>query len=459
MPVYTGFNLATQGRNGQPPNATQNYYTGLNRPNPIGNQLGNQTGAGTGTVNPAATPAPNAGQGWTQGQDARPYLQQFLGTRNPNGTAGFNLENAFGAGTAGNGYDPRLYNYGLTRTPMSEGGDNYSFNGNPAVNTRGLITRNGQEYVQAGEFLDRIIDPSQVIYDEEFGLLTGQGNLHNPESHLTRAMPYIVGAGLAAPVAAAAGAFGAAGSAVPAAETAAGVGTASQVGVPSAAAEIAANTAAAGGAAAPAAGGLAGTQVVGPVAYEGAAAGATAAGAAGAGGTGMTTAQMIQAGGSLLGTVANAIGNRQNANQYRSDINSAVERADTWGPENRQRAIDRIWQLYNDPSSIASTPGYAFAQQQGEQGVNRASASRGYFRSPNMLYDLSKFNQGLATKTYDSEMSRLMAMAGVNNNPANAASLAAQGAGQYSSMNRASLTSALAAGGTFMDWLSGLNFG
>jgi hypothetical protein len=233
-------------------------------------------------------------------------------------------------------------------------------------------------------------------------------------------------------------------------EVTTGVGTASQVGVPNAATELAANGAAS---AIP-------TSVVPPnlPAFPTGAANAIPSLAAPPA-VASTTGSVLRSGLNLAGSIANAIGNRQNANQYQSSINGLVERADTWGPENRQKAIDRIWQLYNDPSSIENTPGYEFARQQGEQGVNRAAAGRGYFRSPNMLYDLSKFNQGLATKTYDSEMNRLMAMAGVNNNPASAAQIGAQGAQNYSSMNRTSLTSALAAGGTFIDWLSGLNFG
>lgn len=502
MPVYTGFNLATQGRNGQPPNATQNYYTGLNRPNPIGNQLGNQSGPAGNTT--AVSPRPTLANPNTPGsapdystwdtryldrENARIRQANIDGRRSWAGedASGFMPESEVTADTFKyNGDldedDPRVQEfrrlYGQ-RTFVDENGNpmqNQGSRGGAASGYRILtLPESGQiyhgldnqEYLQDGSRIMRLPDGRIIVENANYngGGVAGAQRAQETSSRqftqrAARTAALMIAGGVAGGYLGGVEGFTGAGA------EAGGVyggmqGTAGGTfanWTPTLAEGAAGTTAAgAGGTTWSSASGLPPpASGVGPVAgsmgYEGAGAAATGAG-------GMTTGQMIQAGGSLIGTVANAIGNRQNANQYRNDINSAVERADTWGPENRQRAIDRIWQLYNDPSSIENTPGYQFARQQGEQGVNRAAAGRGYFRSPNMLYDLSKFNQGLATKTYDAEMGRLLTMAGAGNNPANAASLAAQGAGQYSSMNRASLTSALAAGGTFMDWLSGLNFG
>lgn len=447
MPAYNTFNLATQGRNGQTPNITTNYYSGLNRPNPIGNQLGNQSGTGTGTaVNPQPTPAPNAGGAWTQGQDAIPYLQQFLGNRNPNGTSGFNLENAFGSGTAGNGYDPRLYNYGLTRTQMSEGGDNYSFTGNTRVNPRGLIVHNGQEYAQAGEFLDRIIDPSQVIYDDEFGVLTPPGNINNPESHLTRAMPYIVAAGLGGVVAGAAGGFGAAGEAggVYGGMQGTGGGAFADWAAPTLA-ETAGATGTTAGATTVAGPGSTMGPVTGPVGYEGAGAAATAAGGGGAGSSlpfGLTGAD--------LATGASALYNVINSRNVRNDANAAADRADPYGPR-RPAAGEALDNFMRDPNYIYQRPGYLARQAQGEQSINRAAAGKGYFRSPNMLFDLSKFNSGLAAQEFDAEYKRLAEMAGVSINPGTAATIQANGNQASTNMRSAGITQA---GSVFFDWLS-----
>lgn len=435
MPAYNTFNLATQGRNGQTPNITTNYYSGLNRPNPVGNQLGNQSGTGTGTaVNPRPTPAPNAGGAWTQGQDARPYLQQFLGNRNPNGTSGFNLENAFGSGTAGNGYDPRLYNYGLTRTQMSEGGDNYSFTGNPRVNPRGLIVHNGQEYAQAGEFLDRIIDPSQVIYDDEFGVLTPPGNINNPESHLTRAMPYIVAAGLGGIVAGAAGGFGTAGELVGGgAELLGGTGGVTQYPV--------GEGLLAGGGGGTIAATTAGTTL--PNFGNVAAGGSTTASAVTSSlPFGLTARDVISGAGALYNVFTS-----RNA---QANTNAAASRADPYGPR-REAAGAELDNFMRDPNYIYQRPGYLARQAQGEQGINRAAANKGYFRSPNMLFDLTKFNSGLAAQEFDAEYKRLAEMAGVSINPSTAANIMADGSAASTNMRTAGYTQLA---GTFLDWLT-----
>lgn len=463
MPAYNSFNLATQGRNGQP-NITTNYYNGIARSNPIGDQLGNQSAVQT---RPATSPTPNN------------LANTSPQTRNPYGRSGFNIENTFAnIGATTGQVDPRLYNYGYNQVDQSEGGT-YRTLGNDNVNERGLIRRNGSEYAQVGEAMHKVIDPSKVFYDEEFGYLTDPSNINNPDSAATRfatwAVPLALGGITAASaLGAGAGAVPGATGAVP--EAAGGLpellgGSGGVTQYPVAEGLLAGGEGAAGATGATAGGttwssasGLPPPAssvgpVTGPVGYEGAAAGATAGGAGGGGVSGALNNPIARGVANIVGSAINAGMNRNLARQFESDLARLVERADTWGPENRQRAIQKLWELYTDPSAIENTPGYQFARSQGEQGVNRAAANKGYFRSPNMLFDLSQFNQGLASQTFDRERNALFAMAGVNNNPASAAQIGAQGAQTASNMNRATMNSYLAAGGNFLDWLNGLDLG
>lgn len=455
MPAYNSFNLATQGRNGTP-NITTNYYGGIARRNPVGDQLGNQN-----TTTPQNSTMFDGG-GWTQGQSATPFLQQYLNGRNPYGTSGLNLENSL-AGINNNAgrVDPRLYNYGYTQVDQSEGGSERYFGGNSNVNTRGLIQRNGGEYAQAGEVLDRIIDPTKVFYDPEFGLLTEPSNINNPERALDRYMPALVAAGLGVPTLAHAGLI----------PGVAGAGSVPEVAVPGSMSPVAPTTvgsiaAPVGTASAP---GLSGygamtTGLDGATATTG---GATAAStgvgtAAGVGSNAASTASnlatnpFVRGAGNVIGSIIGAVGERRNQQAYDQTIRDMIERGDTWGPDGREFAKRKLFELYNDPSSIENTPGYKFAQSQGEQGINRGAANKGYFRSPNMLFDLSKFNQELATKTWNDEFNKYAQMAGLSFNPANSAQIGAGGAQQSANMRGNTLDAILAAGGTFMDWLGGL---
>lgn len=452
MPVYNVPNLASNNRS----SPTQQYYTNLNRPNPVGNQLGNQTG-----TTPQGPQFFNGG-GWTQGQDANPFLQQYLNGRNPYGRSGFNIENTLARSQTGvNQFgDPRLAQYGYSFGPGagSESGSENAWRGDGTLglDQRGLINRNGTAYAQVGEIMDRIIDPTKVFYDDEFGLLTDPSNIHNPDSNMTKLMPALVTAALAGPVAfhaagagvgAGAGAGGGGsfelatvgesggsllGSGTEAAAT--GVGTASQVGVPNAAAETAANAAAASGTPPP---GYNFGPLTGPAGYEGAVAASSSSLPFG------LTARDLMGG-------ASALWNIYNSRNVRNDANAAANRADPFG-QYRGRAGEDLMKFMQDPSYIYDRPGYLARRNQGEQGINRAAAGKGYFRSPNMLFDLSKFNSDLASQEFDAEYRRLASMAGVDINPGTAAQIQANGSTTSNNMRSAGITQL---GSSFFDWLS-----
>jgi hypothetical protein len=63
-----------------------------------------------------------------------------------------------------------------------------------------------------------------------------------------------------------------------------------------------------------------------------------------------------------------------------------------------------------DYSSFYNSPDYAFAQQQGEQGIERGANARGMNLSGGTLRDLSSFNSGLATQQYGNYYNRLMGL-------------------------------------------------
>lgn len=62
---------------------------------------------------------------------------------------------------------------------------------------------------------------------------------------------------------------------------------------------------------------------------------------------------------------------------------------------------------------LSSTPGYQFAQQQGQQNTLNAASAQGMSLSGNTLEGLSKFNQGLASETYQQDVQDLQSTVGV----------------------------------------------
>lgn len=61
---------------------------------------------------------------------------------------------------------------------------------------------------------------------------------------------------------------------------------------------------------------------------------------------------------------------------------------------------------------IRNLPSYQFAQQEAMRGVTRTKAAQGLLRSGNLLTSLQERSAGLASQTYESEVNRLMTLAG-----------------------------------------------
>ena len=73
--------------------------------------------------------------------------------------------------------------------------------------------------------------------------------------------------------------------------------------------------------------------------------------------------------------------------------------------------IGKLSALMSNPSSITSTPGYAFLQQQGQQAVERALAARGQVASGQEMLSLQAQDQALANQQYTQQINQLSPLA------------------------------------------------
>lgn len=104
--------------------------------------------------------------------------------------------------------------------------------------------------------------------------------------------------------------------------------------------------------------------------------------------------------------------------------NKLAGQADPFGPY-RSYYAGQLGNLMNNPSSITSTPGYQFLQQQGLEGVSRQMASRGYATSGNEMLALQQQGQGLANQQYQQQLGNLMTLSGASQSPASGVGAAA----------------------------------
>lgn len=502
MAIYKFPNLASQAK----PNTQQQYYEGLQRPNPRGNMLGNHN------LSAFGKPIANIG---INNKDQRVMFDQNTGqfmldgspvTADDNrrwGSAGRDVTTFRNSGAPNlyaDRFDPRYYERFFSG--QDEAGDRYDYRLRPEYADRlGDRIQLGQLGVGGG---GEVIDPSLVEFDDEFGLVTSAGNIKEPNGTFMNeggglmALLALGGAGAIG----AAGGFGGLGAGTGSVTTPGlmeGVATGYTAPAMSATPNVMGATGTVGDLTAVGAGsgvgtggyvagatppmdmlggympGASGAIPVGNLTVTGSSAllPGNVAGPAVSVATpnlmqtmgGYTPPTMLpaptaqiagmplwaQIGGNLAGMFAN----NYLAGRAQSGMNAAADRADPFGQANRQRAANLLWQLYQDPTSVQNTPGYQFALQQGQQGISRRGASTGYYRSPNLDYQLMEFNQGLASRTFNQERDALMQMAGVQFNPGTAGSLMAQGVTSGNNMRAAGATQGISAFGDVMNYLFG----
>ena len=74
---------------------------------------------------------------------------------------------------------------------------------------------------------------------------------------------------------------------------------------------------------------------------------------------------------------------------------------------NIQPYQNKLSQLLQDPSSISKMPAYNFALDQGNQAINRSAAAKGMLNSGNVLAELAKYGQGMASQQYGNQVNML----------------------------------------------------
>lgn len=103
---------------------------------------------------------------------------------------------------------------------------------------------------------------------------------------------------------------------------------------------------------------------------------------------------------------------RQFGEQYIPEYNRMMQGAGAQGETARNQMMRLLGigpqgQLLNPTvmqNALRQTPGYQFAQQQGNAQTNAQAAAMGLGLSGNTLQALSKFNQGLADQTYQQQL-------------------------------------------------------
>lgn len=68
---------------------------------------------------------------------------------------------------------------------------------------------------------------------------------------------------------------------------------------------------------------------------------------------------------------------------------------------------NRLKSLMENPDSIQNSGAYRFAFDQGQQAIERSAAAKGMLNSGNILAELAKYGQGMASQQYDKEADRL----------------------------------------------------
>lgn len=101
--------------------------------------------------------------------------------------------------------------------------------------------------------------------------------------------------------------------------------------------------------------------------------------------------------------------------------------------------------------SLQATPGYQFQQQQGNASINAAAAANGQLASGKQLIDLSNYNQGLASTTYQNAVNNLQPFLGASNSAAGGIAGVNTGLGnatasQYNSLANLDYTAATGVG-------------
>lgn len=147
-------------------------------------------------------------------------------------------------------------------------------------------------------------------------------------------------------------------------------------------------------------------------------------------GLGSVLSNLTSAGG--LASLLSALNQENNAGNYQNWANQAAATANPFG-QYRQQYGDQLAALEANPSSVANTPGYQFALQQGLNSVSNTDNKNEGVGAGSTDVDRMNYSSGLAQQTYNNTVSQLSNLAGAQVGPQTAAQL--QMAGMMSSAN------------------------
>lgn len=100
-----------------------------------------------------------------------------------------------------------------------------------------------------------------------------------------------------------------------------------------------------------------------------------------------------------LGNLMGAIKTNQGLEGARGDISGGYRQA-----INQLRQLLPQFQHFN----FQQDPGYQFALEQGQQGINNAANARGNWFAPSTMNELNRYNTGMANQTYNDAFNRWM---------------------------------------------------
>ncbi len=139
----------------------------------------------------------------------------------------------------------------------------------------------------------------------------------------------------------------------------------------------------------------------------------------------------------LFASLAMAAHQYNNSSKYTDTAEKYAQTLNPYGAY-RDAAAQKLAALQADPSSIANTPGYKFALQQGLGAVANRDNQRFGVGAGSTDPDMMNYAQGLASKTYNDTISQLSNQAGVGIGPQSAADMLKTGMmGSISSQNTA----------------------
>jgi len=111
------------------------------------------------------------------------------------------------------------------------------------------------------------------------------------------------------------------------------------------------------------------------------------------------------------------LSSRMNAGNYNPGIDYMAAIQPYLNPSEKDNGYEtQLNALMANPDSIKDSASYKFSFDQGKDAVERSAAAKGMLGSGNVLAELTKFGQGLASQRYDNEANRLAGLATTQKN-------------------------------------------